>query len=136
MALISRTEWSLIPVVFQAVESISVLIASWSKVFDSLFIVSISVGFISSLIGELGRRQSHSNLLRLYIFLSSTATAFLVANVVWSNLIKQDALDQNFSPNTSKQLYEAACVIVDLLLQIFIVITTIRLLQNMSPKRV
>ncbi|XP_020574596.1 uncharacterized protein LOC110020710 isoform X3 [Phalaenopsis equestris] len=72
--------------VLQAIGSLLVLLASQERGFENLVVVSVSIGFISLLIGELGRRRSQANLLRLYLSLLAIAIAFTAAHVVRSDL--------------------------------------------------
>ncbi|URD77446.1 Plus3 [Musa troglodytarum] len=66
--------------------SLMLLSASHEKKFETFAAISVSVGFISLIIGEFGRRRSHVTLLRLYAIISSIATVLSVACIIRSDL--------------------------------------------------
>ncbi|KAH7686829.1 Protein jagunal protein [Dioscorea alata] len=111
------------------------LAASQERSFDNFAIITISIGFISLLIGEIGRRRSHVNLLRLYVSASSIATALSVACIIRSNLFFKVIQHQSIAGAKTYELVEAARILFGILLQVFVIITTISLVHNMSPKR-
>ncbi|PKA46493.1 hypothetical protein AXF42_Ash012626 [Apostasia shenzhenica] len=119
---------------FQAV-GFFIALASQEKGFNNLAVVSISVGFVSLLIGELGRRRSQANLLRIYLSLSSIAIACAVAHTVRSDLSLKVSQYKDLLPLTAYEFGMAVCVLIGVLLQIFVIITTVTLAQNMSSKR-
>ncbi|XP_020574580.1 uncharacterized protein LOC110020710 isoform X2 [Phalaenopsis equestris] len=121
--------------VLQAIGSLLVLLASQERGFENLVVVSVSIGFISLLIGELGRRRSQANLLRLYLSLLAIAIAFTAAHVVRSDLFFKVTKAKDFSSITSYELGEIFYILLGIFLHILAIITTALLLQNMSPKR-
>lgn len=112
-----------------------IFLASQENALDMLNFWSIGVGFISLITGELGRRRSYVNLLKLYIAASSIATLLSVACIVRSDLLVEVLQDQNISMFKKFEVVEAGHVLLSVLLQIFVIITTASLIQNMSPKR-
>ncbi|KAL0923705.1 hypothetical protein M5K25_007772 [Dendrobium thyrsiflorum] len=121
--------------VLQVIGSLLVVLTSRDKGFDNLVVVSVSIGFLSLLIGELGRRRSQVNLLRLYLSLSAIAIAFATAHVVRSDLFLKLFKTQDFSSITSYELGESVYIFLGVLFHILAIITAVLLLQNMSPKR-
>ncbi|KAJ0971127.1 hypothetical protein J5N97_019086 [Dioscorea zingiberensis] len=111
------------------------LVASLDQGFDNFSILSVSVGFIALLIGEIGRRRSQVNLLRFYVTASSLATALSVACIIRSNFFFEVIQHQSIAGAKTYELIEAARISFGILLQVFVIITTINLVQNMSPKR-
>ncbi|KAI0520582.1 hypothetical protein KFK09_008058 [Dendrobium nobile] len=121
--------------VFQVIGSLLVVLASRDKGFDNLVVVYVSIGFISLLIGELGRRRSQVNLLRLFLSLSAIGIVVATAHVVWSDLFFKLPKTQDFSSITSYELGETVYILLGVLLHVLAIITAVVLLQNMSPKR-
>ncbi|KAK8964140.1 hypothetical protein KSP40_PGU003660 [Platanthera guangdongensis] len=76
----------LVQTILQAIGFLLIVLDSQEKGFDNLVGVSVSAGFISLFLGELGRRRSQANLLRLYLGLSALSAAFNAAHVVRSDL--------------------------------------------------
>nr|XP_010919461.1 uncharacterized protein LOC105043584 [Elaeis guineensis] len=103
---------------------------------NSFAVLSTTIGFISLIIGEVGRRRSRANLLRLYMSMSSIATAFAVACMVRSEMFLKVVHNHNISAMSTYELIEALHVLLSMVLQIFVIITTVTLVQNMSTRRV
>ncbi|CAM0956479.1 unnamed protein product [Alopecurus aequalis] len=94
-------------------------------------VLSVAVGLLAILLGELGRRRTMAVLLRLYTSLSSIAVAFSVTCIIRSELFgKQDT-----TSITSYELFDVVRVVLGVLLQMAVIATTTRLLQNMSPPK-
>ncbi|KAH0775669.1 hypothetical protein KY290_007080 [Solanum tuberosum] len=53
---------------------------------DRVSVVSLVIGFVSVVAGELGRKKSRSNFLKFYVFGSSMAILLSVAYLAMSNL--------------------------------------------------
>ncbi|CAA6668721.1 unnamed protein product [Spirodela intermedia] len=102
---------------------------------DSLTILSIVIGFISLLIGELGRHRSQVTLLRLYSTVSSMATALSVACVIRSDFFLQVIQDWSVSAIKIHDWVDISCAAIGILLQIVVIVTTTSLVYNMSPRR-
>ncbi|XP_058104593.1 uncharacterized protein LOC131248352 [Magnolia sinica] len=111
------------------------LLASQGKDLDTLAISLIVIGCISIIAGELGRRRSHANLLRLYIAASTITAMVSAVRVVGSGLSFEVLQDQNASVLKKFEVVEAGRVLLSVPVQIFAVITTVLLIQNMSPRR-
>ncbi|CAL9207212.1 unnamed protein product [Musa hybrid cultivar] len=116
--------------------SLMLLSASHEKKFETFAAISLSVGFISLVIGELGRRRSHITLLRLYAIISSIATVLSVASIIRSDLHLKVIKDQSTADMTYYELLEIGRTLIGVMLQILIIITTVSLVYNMSPKRI
>ncbi|XP_077242983.1 uncharacterized protein LOC143883527 [Tasmannia lanceolata] len=102
---------------------------------DRLAVLSIIVGFISVITGELGRRRSNASLLRFYIVASSIAVMLSLATIARRGFSLEAFHDQDSSVLKKLELAEAGCVLLRVPLQICAIITTVTLIQNMSPKR-
>ncbi|ONK73809.1 uncharacterized protein A4U43_C04F35610 [Asparagus officinalis] len=111
------------------------LSASEEMGFNRFAIISSSIGFISVLIGELGRRHSRGILLRLYTIISCIATAFSVACVVRTDSFVKAIQYKNASALANYELVEVVRVLLGVMLQIFVIVTTNTLVQNMSPPK-
>ncbi|ERN09245.1 hypothetical protein AMTR_s00149p00030910 [Amborella trichopoda] len=66
----------------------ALLSASWKNSSNKVFIASIIVGFGSLIIGELGRRNSRANFLKLYIVASSATAVLSLERIVTRDLLK------------------------------------------------
>ncbi|KAK6775349.1 hypothetical protein RDI58_026350 [Solanum bulbocastanum] len=97
---------------------------------DRVSVVSLGIGFVSVVAGELGRKKSRSNFLKFYVFGSSMATLLSVAYLAMSNL--QLELFQNF---TSLETLKIAVVLLGIVVQLFVIGTTISLIKNMAPPK-
>ncbi|GJM91190.1 hypothetical protein PR202_ga07541 [Eleusine coracana subsp. coracana] len=81
-----------------------------------------------------GRRRTMATLLRMYTSLSSIAVAFSVTYIIRSELFLKVS-KQNMAAITSYELIDAVRVALGVLLQLVVIATTTRLLQNMSPPK-
>ncbi|KAJ1294895.1 hypothetical protein BS78_01G181100 [Paspalum vaginatum] len=97
-------------------------------------VLSVAAGLLAIVVGELGRRRSMAVLLRMYTSLSSIAVAFSVACIIRSELLLK-VTKQNMSAITSYELFDLVRVALGVLLQLVVIATTTRLLQNMSPPK-
>ncbi|KAA8533845.1 hypothetical protein F0562_031362 [Nyssa sinensis] len=102
---------------------------------DTLAVSSSVIGFISLLIGELGRRRSRVNFLKFYMFASSIAILLSIAHVIWSNISLEIIRDLSRWETKKLELLKTAGVLLGLLVQIFTISTTISLIRNMSPPK-
>ncbi|THU56651.1 hypothetical protein C4D60_Mb11t19480 [Musa balbisiana] len=116
--------------------SLMFLSASHEKKFETFAAISLSVGFISLVIGEIGRRRSHITLLRLYAIISSIATVLSVASIIRSDLHLKVIKYQSTADMTYYELLEIGRSLIGVMLQILIIITTVSLVHNMSSKRI
>lgn len=97
-------------------------------------VLSMAAGFLAIVVGELGRMRTMSVLLRLYTSLSSIAVAFSVTCIIRSELFLK-VMKQNTEAITSYEMLDAVRVALGILLQMVVIATTTRLLQNMSPPK-
>ncbi|KAL6641293.1 hypothetical protein ACP70R_019474 [Stipagrostis hirtigluma subsp. patula] len=97
-------------------------------------VLSVAAGLLAILVGELGRRRTMAALLRMYTSLSSIAVAFSVTCIIRSELFLK-VTKQNTAAITSYELFDAVRVALGVLLQMVVIATTTRLLQNMSPPK-
>ncbi|KAJ3682195.1 hypothetical protein LUZ60_014768 [Juncus effusus] len=104
------------------------------KELDRFAILSISTGLLSVLLGEIGRRKSKMGALRLYTSISTISVIWSVARIVNGDVYPK-VMQQNLAGLTSFELVEAVRVFLSVLLQVFVIVTTLGLVQNMSPKR-
>ncbi|KAG5574669.1 hypothetical protein H5410_054803 [Solanum commersonii] len=85
---------------------------------DRVSVVSLAIGFVSVVAGELGRKKSQSNFLKFYVFGSSMAILL--------------SAFQNF---TSLETLKIAAVLLGFVVQLFVIGTTISLIKNMAPPK-
>ncbi|XP_077237824.1 uncharacterized protein LOC143879353 isoform X2 [Tasmannia lanceolata] len=123
-----------VQVVSQVIEVLWALLTG-EKGLDRLAILSITAGFISVITGELGRRRSNASFLRLYIVASSIAAVLSLAPIARHGFSLEAFHDQDSSVLKKLELAEVGRVLLRLPVQIFAIITTVTLIQNMSPKR-
>ncbi|KQJ97451.1 uncharacterized protein LOC100830229 [Brachypodium distachyon] len=97
-------------------------------------VLSVAAGLLAILLGELGRRRTMAVLLRLYTSFSSIAVAFSVTCIIRSELFVK-IMKQNTGAITSYELFDVVRVVLGVLLQMVVIATTTRLLQNMSPPK-
>ncbi|CAH9083938.1 unnamed protein product [Cuscuta europaea] len=123
-------------VVHLIISALSFFVAVKTQTFERCAFCSAAIGFVSLIIGELGRKRSRSNFLKLYVFGSSVAVLFPATCFAMS----QNPLEvlQNFNsllpPNI--EVLKIGAIILGFLAQIFSVATTVPLIRNMAlPKR-
>ncbi|WVZ59551.1 hypothetical protein U9M48_009676 [Paspalum notatum var. saurae] len=97
-------------------------------------VLSVAAGLLAIVVGELGRRRSMAVLLRMYTSLSSISVAFSVACLIRSELLLK-VTKQNMAAITSYEIFDMVRVALGVLLQLVVIATTTRLLQNMSPPK-
>ncbi|KAF5457709.1 hypothetical protein F2P56_021791 [Juglans regia] len=102
---------------------------------DRLAILAIAVGFVSLILGELGRRRSRVGLLKVYMVASSTTILLWVACVSKSSFMLEVIQDPSNWETNKLQLLETALVLFGLLIQVFTIGTTTSLISNMSPPK-
>ncbi|TXG70720.1 hypothetical protein EZV62_005655 [Acer yangbiense] len=111
------------------------LLTSKEEGLNTLAISSASACLFSLFIGDLGRKRSRVNFLRVSMVASSMAILISVFSVVKTN----SALEVIKNPidwETKKfELLEIAHFLLGLLVQIFLVSTIISLIGNMSPPK-
>jgi hypothetical protein len=111
------------------------LTSSKEKELDRFAILSISTGFLSILLGEIGRRRSKSALLRLYTSISTISVMWSVARIMNGPIYFKVMQQQSLNGLATFELAEAGRVVLSVILQAFVVVTSLGLVQNMSPKR-
>ncbi|KAK6145591.1 hypothetical protein DH2020_022411 [Rehmannia glutinosa] len=108
---------------------------------DRLSVSSSIILFISLLIGELGRKRSRVNFLKLYLFGSSVAALISIVCLLKSEKTTEVlfvlAIIKDLSRwETSKfELFKIAVVLLGTLVQIFAVSVTTSLIHNMAPPK-
>ncbi|XP_068634473.1 uncharacterized protein [Aristolochia californica] len=103
---------------------------------NTLTIVSILIYALSLIIGDLGRKRSRKNLLKLYIVASSVASMLSATCIVTSDLSFGALQDQNAPMLKKFEAIEAGRVLLSIFVQIFAIIVTVSLVHNMTPKKV
>ncbi|CAN6298840.1 unnamed protein product [Urochloa humidicola] len=107
---------------------------SKGKEVNKFAVLSAAAGLLALVVGELGRRRTMAVLLRLYTSLSSIAIAFSVTCIIRSELFVK-VMKRNTEAITSYEMFDAIRVALGILLQMVVIATTTRLLQNMSPPK-
>ncbi|PWA83484.1 hypothetical protein CTI12_AA154670 [Artemisia annua] len=102
---------------------------------ETLSAASISIIFISIIIGEWGRKRSRVNFLKFYMVASSIGILGTTASVIQSSLQLKVIHDLSNWEAEKVALLKIACVSVGLCVQIFSVTTTASLIGNMSPPK-
>lgn len=105
--------------------------------YNMLGLSSVILNFISLVVGELGRRQSRSTFLKIYLIMSFVAMFFSVACAMKTNLVFE-VIQSGFANCWEKQrlqLIEALHVFIEVLVKIFAATTTLSLIHNMSPPK-
>ncbi|RCV42196.1 hypothetical protein SEVIR_9G196100v4 [Setaria viridis] len=115
-------------------DALLLLSLSKGKEVNKFAALSAAAGLLAIVVGELGRRRTMAVLLRLYTSLSSIAVAFSVTCIIRSELFLK-FMKQNTEAITSYEMFDAVRVALGILLQMVVIATTTRLLQNMSPPR-
>ncbi|CAL4925821.1 unnamed protein product [Urochloa decumbens] len=120
----------------QQVAGSALLLLSLSKgkEVNKFAVLSAAAGLLAIVVGELGRRRTMAVLLRLYTSLSSIAVAFSVTCIIRSELFLK-VMKQNTEAITSYEMFDVIRVALGILLQMVVIATTTRLLQNMSPPK-
>nr|GEW80346.1 protein jagunal like [Tanacetum cinerariifolium] len=102
---------------------------------ETLSAASISIIFISVIIGELGRKRSRANFLKFYRVASSIGILGTIASVIQSSLQLKVIHDLSNWEEEKVALLKIVCVSVGLFVQIYSVTTTTSLIGNMSPPK-
>ncbi|KAL2920489.1 Protein jagunal-like protein [Bienertia sinuspersici] len=92
---------------------------------------------VSLLVGELGRRQSRSIFLKIYLVLSIVAMFLSVVSAMKTGIlfeVIQSGVAYCWEIKRL-QLIEAVHIIIDVLVKIFAATTTLSLIHNMSPPK-
>ncbi|XP_060203417.1 uncharacterized protein LOC132631737 [Lycium barbarum] len=97
---------------------------------DRVSVSSLAIGLISVLAGELGRKRSRSNFLKFYVFGSSMSILLSVAYLAMNNLSLE-----TFQKISSLETLKIAPVLLGFVVQLFVVGTTISLINNMAPPK-
>ncbi|XVF42676.1 hypothetical protein PTKIN_Ptkin01aG0383800 [Pterospermum kingtungense] len=97
-------------------------------------IAATACGLISLIIGELGRKRSRVNLLKIFMATSSIVVSFLVYCAVQKYLTFRTAMSSSYW-ETVLELPEVALALVGFAFQIFIIGYTKHLITNMSPPK-
>ncbi|RAL45636.1 hypothetical protein DM860_009500 [Cuscuta australis] len=103
--------------------------------FDRCAFCSVALGFISLIIGELGRKRSRSNFLKLYV--AGSSTAVILSSVCFAMSRNPLEVLQNFNsllpPNF--EVLKILAIILGFLVQIYSVAITSSLICNMAPSK-
>ncbi|KAK1571050.1 hypothetical protein Q3G72_011173 [Acer saccharum] len=102
---------------------------------NTLAISSASACLFSLLVGELGRKRSRVNFLRVSMVTSSIAILLSVFSVVKTNSTLEVIKNPSDWVSKKLELLETALVLLGSLVQIFLVSTIISLIGNMSPPK-
>ncbi|KAK2634084.1 hypothetical protein Ddye_028876 [Dipteronia dyeriana] len=102
---------------------------------STLAISSASACLFALLIGELGRKRSRVNFLRVSMVASSIAILLSVFSVVKTNSTLEVIKNPSDWVSKKLELRETALVLLGSLVQIFLVSTIITLIGNMSPPK-
>ncbi|XP_059666971.1 uncharacterized protein LOC132312572 [Cornus florida] len=105
------------------------------EIVDRLAVSSVIIGFVSLIIGELGRRRSRINFLKCYMFASSIAILLSIAIVLGSKFSLEVFQDMSGWETKKFELFRSASVVVGLMIQIYAIKTTVSLIHNMSPPK-
>ncbi|KAK6117758.1 hypothetical protein DH2020_048505 [Rehmannia glutinosa] len=102
---------------------------------DRLSVSSSVIFFISLLIGELGRKRSRVNVLKLYLFGSSVAAFISIVCLLKSEKTTEIIKDLSRWETSKFELLKIAAVVLGTLVQIFAVSVTTSLIHNMAPPK-
>ncbi|XP_050372601.1 uncharacterized protein LOC126790425 [Argentina anserina] len=105
------------------------------EVLNVIAISSTAIGFISLILGDIGRRRSRVTLLKVHMVASSIAVLLSIACVTKGNIILKVLQTPSRWELHKFKLLEAAHAAVGFLVQIFTVGTIISLISNMSPPK-
>ncbi|CAH9130529.1 unnamed protein product [Cuscuta epithymum] len=132
---VAKGKSQLLKIIFiQAV--VQLIIAALSFFGEKCDFCSAAIGFISLIIGELGRKRSRSNFLKLYVFGSSIAVLFPATCFAMSQNTLEVLQTFNSLLPPHIEVLKIAAIILGFLVQIFSVATTVSLICNMAlPKR-
>ncbi|XAR71803.1 hypothetical protein NMG60_11018230 [Bertholletia excelsa] len=122
--------------IIQLVGSVSFLLPMLKEeTADKLVVYYTVIGFLSLLIGELGRKRSREGFLKFYMFSSTLAILIAIAYIGRSSFLVEILQDPSQWQRNKFELLKIAGVLLGFLLQIFSISTTISLIHNMSPPK-
>ncbi|KAL6503839.1 hypothetical protein OROGR_025762 [Orobanche gracilis] len=102
---------------------------------DRLSVSSSVIFFVSLLLGELGRKRSRVNLLKLYLFGSSVAILMSIVCLIKSEKATEIIKDLSRWETSGFELFKIAAVLLGLLVQIFAFGVSTSLIHNMAPPK-
>ncbi|KAL6526934.1 hypothetical protein OROGR_016024 [Orobanche gracilis] len=102
---------------------------------DGLSVFSSVIFFVSLLLGELGRKRSRVNLLKLYMFGSSVAILISIVCLIKSEKATEIIKDLSRWETSRVELLKIAAVLLGLLVQIFAFGVSTSLIHNMAPPK-
>ncbi|KAJ4706199.1 protein jagunal-like 1-like [Melia azedarach] len=102
---------------------------------NPLSISSASLGLVSLIIGELGRKRSRVSFLRVGMVASSIAILLSVFCIIKNNSVLEVINNATNREAKKFELLETARVLLGSLVQIFLISTIISLIGNMSPPK-
>ncbi|KAL3502255.1 hypothetical protein ACH5RR_036704 [Cinchona calisaya] len=111
------------------------LSTSMGKDLDRVAVSSSIICFISLLIGELGKKRSRVNFLKLYVFGSSIAFLISIVGLSRSTYVLQVIEDFSSWDSSIFELIKVAAGLVGVVVQIFTISTTTSLIHNMAPPK-
>lgn len=115
--------------------SITMSIIRDDSVYHQLGIFSVILGFISLIIGELGRKRSRVGFLKTFL-IGSTISSLLSYGFIIRHIPSLAALkDMSNLVNSKVELFGITAILLDLPIQIKMVTTTSRLIGNMKPPK-
>lgn len=102
---------------------------------DKLYISPAVISYISLLVGEIGRKRSRVNLLKLYLFGSSVATVISVICLLKSQKSFEIIKDLSKREVSRLEVLKIASVVLGFLTQIYAIRATTALIHNMAPPK-
>lgn len=102
---------------------------------DKLSISPAVISFISLLVGEIGRKRSRVNLLKVYLFGSSVATLISVICLLKSQKSFEIIKDLSRWEVSRLEVLKIASVVLGFLTQIYAIRATTALIHNMAPPK-
>nr|POE45914.1 hypothetical protein CFP56_44172 [Quercus suber] len=116
--------------VIHSIGAVCTLLTTLKEGPDRLAISTIIIGFLSFIIGELGRRRSQVSFLKVYIVASTAATLLWIAHVAKSNFTLEVIQDLSNWEKFKFELLETARILIGLLIQMLTIGTTISLIGH------
>ncbi|KAL7147560.1 hypothetical protein ABFS83_06G115600 [Erythranthe nasuta] len=104
-------------------------------VLDRLSVSSSVIFFISLLVGELGRKRSRVNLLKLYLFGSAVAALISIVCLLKSGESVKVMKDLSTWQSSKFELFKIAAVLLGMLVQIYATSVATSLIHNMAPPK-
>ncbi|GAA0145733.1 hypothetical protein LIER_05858 [Lithospermum erythrorhizon] len=100
-----------------------------------LGIFSVMLGFISLIIGELGRNRSKVNFLKLFLVGSSISSVLSYGLIIHHLRLLEALKDLSNLVNSKVELFGIVAILLDLPIHVKTVTTTILLIGNMKPPK-